>query len=148
MLRDFIAEDRDHFVRFAKTFYSSDATMYAVPEQNFHTTFDQIMQGSPFLRGMMFVCEGQPVGYALLSFTFSAEAGGMVVLLEEAYILPDFQGRGLGTELFRMVEREYAGKARRLRLEVTRSNTDAVRLYERMGFQPLDYIQMIKDLPE
>ena len=34
---------------------------------------------------------------------------------------------------------------RRFRLEVTRSNEKAVRLYERLGFTFLDYDQMILD---
>ena len=86
---------------------------------------------------------GRPAGYALLALTFSNEAGGDVVWLDEIYIRPEFQGKGLGNEFFDFFEKEFASAAR-LRLEVEADNDGAVRLYERRGFRPLEYRQFIK----
>jgi ribosomal protein S18 acetylase RimI-like enzyme len=86
-------------------------------------------------------------GYALLSFTWSTEAGGLCVLLEEVYVSPRCRGEGVGSALLRFVEGEYGGKASRFRLEVAPSNAPAIRLYERMGYMRLDYLQTVKDIP-
>lgn len=146
LFRDFTPQDRETFLDFCRTFYSGGAVLHAVPEENFSATFDTILAGSPYARGLMILCDGQTAGYALLSFTYSNEIGGLVVLLEEAFILPQFQGRGLGGQLLRFVEDEYRGRAGRLRLEVTAGNR-AANLYERTGYQKLNYTQMIKDAP-
>ena len=145
MIRDFSYDDRDDFIRLCKLFYTSDAVLHDVPEENFHRTFEQVMEGSPLVRGLMIEHEGAKAGFALLSFTYSNEVGGLVVLLEEAYILPEYQGCGLGSRFLDMVEEEYRDKAKRLRLEITGSNTRARKLYERKGYQALDYLSMTKD---
>ena len=41
--------------------------------------------------------------------------------------------------------REQYPDARRLRLEVNRENAGAARLYEKTGYQKLDYDQMVLD---
>ena len=46
------------------------------------------------------------------------------------------------THLF--AEKEFPD-VRRFRLEVTRCNERAISLYRRLGYEELDYIQMIKD---
>ena len=51
----------------------------------------------------------------------------------------------LGQRLFAFIEDAYRGKAARLRLEVEEDNVSARRLYERLGYQPLPYLQMIKE---
>ncbi|MDR0616949.1 MAG: GNAT family N-acetyltransferase [Synergistaceae bacterium] len=146
-IRDFVSGDRDEYMRMSDEFYSSEAVLHPITRDNLVSTFEQCLLGNPLLRGLMLEKDGAAAGYALLSFTWSNEAGGLCVLLEEAYIVPRFRGEGLGSALIRHVEKEYDGKARRFRLEVTQRNERAIRLYERMGFGRLDYAQMTKDIP-
>jgi ribosomal protein S18 acetylase RimI-like enzyme len=134
-------------MRMSKEFFSSDAVLYTVPPDNFSGTFEQCLLKNPLLRGLMLEKDGKTAGYALLSFTWSNEAGGLCVLLEEAYVLPPFRGEGIGSAFIRFTEKEYGGRARRFRLEVARSNERAIRLYERMGYKTLGYAQMTKDVP-
>ena len=56
---------------------------------------------------------------------------GDVLYLAQAYIIPEYQGRGIGTELIRKV---LAG-GRPVELWVMKLNTGAIRLYERLGFR-------------
>ena len=71
--------------------------------------------------------------------TFSTEAGGLVLWLDEVYIRPDFQGLGLGSELLEFLKgRE---DVKRIRLETEAENLGAQRLYRRHGFKPMEYLQ-------
>ena len=143
MLRPFNHRDRETFLKLAKEFYSSPACLHEVPVENFERTFIEILNDSPYTKGYIFEIDGNTAGYALLSFTYSNEAGGMVCLLEEAYVIPKYQNNGLGTELFKFVE-EHFPHVRRFRLEVTDVNERARALYQRLGYEELRYVQMIK----
>lgn len=144
---DFTQKDEDFFITSAKAFYSSPAVDHEVPIENFKKTFEICLNGNPFTRGIIFWVDEKPAGYALLSFTYSNEVAGLTVLLEEVYILPEYQGQGIASYFFKEIEEKYVklGNAKRLRLEVTASNINAAKLYERLGFEKLEYIQMIKD---
>ena len=58
--------------------------------------------------------------------------------------LPEYQGQGLGTEALRQLESYYPA-ATRFRLEVEPDNLSAARLYQRLGFEVLEYRQFVKD---
>lgn len=144
-IRDWLPEDRERYLELSRQFYQTDAVLHPAPEENFAATFAETMAGSPYIRGLALCRDGEMAGYALLSLTWSNEAGGLCVLLEEAYVVPEAQGQGLGGAFLDFVQQEYAGKARRLRLEVTPGNTRAAELYARKGYEPLDYLQMVHD---
>jgi ribosomal protein S18 acetylase RimI-like enzyme len=93
--------------------------------------------------GYILLDEGEPCGFALLSKTFSQEAGGVSVTLEEIYIEPGHRGKGIGTAFLSdlCANPDY----QRIRLEVEDDNLPAKRLYERMGFIELPYQQMVID---
>ena len=119
--------------------------MHTVPEDHFYKTFDLALTQPDLVRGVLFENDAEIVGYALLAFSYSNEAGGLVVWLEELYILEDARGHGLGTAFFRFLAKEY-GDACLLRLEVTPNNLHAIHLYEKLGFTPLRYLQMARDV--
>lgn len=144
MIRYLTPGDRETFVAMAEEFYHSTAVLHPVPRENFEETFRQIMEGSPYLTGLMLVKDGQDAGYALLAMTYSNEAGGLCCWVDELYLRPPFQGKGLGTELFGFLERELP-QVKRFRLEVTAVNQGAVRLYQRMGYEKMEYLQMVKE---
>ena len=141
--RDFTAADRAVFLRFCREFYSGDAVEHPIPQSYMEDTFEKIIEGSPYLRGILFVQADEPVGYCQLSFTYSNEAGGFVVLGEELYVCPEHQGQGIGKEFFRWLRNSYDGKATRYRLEVCEDNVRAIGLYRKEGFEVLPYGQMI-----
>ncbi|WAS84930.1 MULTISPECIES: GNAT family N-acetyltransferase [unclassified Corallococcus] len=73
--------------------------------------------------------EGVPVGRQWLVRT-AAE-----LLLVDVSLLPEHQGRGLGTQLLKAIQAEAALSRVPVRLHVTRDNP-ALRLYTRHGFTP------------
>ena len=143
-IREFVPGDWETYLKFSRDFYSGGAVLHPVDEGNFRATFDACVQNSPYTEGDIIQVEGRPAGYALVSTTWSNEVGGIAVLLEEIYIAPDHRGMKLGSGFFQWFMEKYF-YARRLRLEVNYENEGAIRLYERMGFQPLEYGQMVLD---
>lgn len=143
LIRNFETNDRQTILEMVDLFYNSPGVLHSIPVQNFADVFEEMCNGgSQRIRGLVVEIKGQIAGYSQLSFSYSTEAGGPVVLIEEVYIKPDFQGKGIGSALFQFIEREYHNKAARLRLEVAPDNKRASALYERLGFSVLPYHQM------
>ena len=148
MIREIRASDEALYLELVRQFYSSPAVDHPVDEANFHCTFKELMRSREYMEGFILERDGEPAGYALIAKSFSPEAGGPVVWIEEIYILPRFRSMGLGGEFFSFIHERYRGWARRFRLEVSAGNDGAARLYARLGYKPLPYGQMVLDLPE
>ena len=145
MIREMKPEDRATYLQMAHAFYNSEAVLHAVPEAVFVKSFEEMMKEGPYIRGYIIEDQGRPAGYMILSFTFSAEVGGLVVLVEEIYLDEGCRGKGLGSQALEFARQSFL-QAARLRLEVTEENQAAVRLYLRRGYKPLEYKQMVIDL--
>nr|DAI53012.1 MAG TPA: acetyltransferase domain containing protein [Inoviridae sp.] len=144
--REISLQDKELFVELMREFYHSPAVLHPVPDEYFCQTVDEALAGSPYVKAFILEQDGRTAGYGLLALTYSAEAGGLVVWLEELYIRDAFRGLGLGGGFIRFVEDAYKGKAARLRLEAEPDNTGAIRLYKRLGFEELPYKQLIKPM--
>lgn len=146
IIRDFQEKDLSAVLEMVKPFYTSPGVLHPIPVENFADVFEEMCNGGSFrLRGLLLEEDGIPAGYCLLAFSYSPEPGGKVVIIEELYISPEFRGQGFGHQVFDFLKKEYHGKSARLRLEVAPENTRAKALYEEMGFETLDYIQMINE---
>ena len=75
--------------------------------------------------------------------TFSQESGGMVTWIEELFLLKEYRGGGRGTEMVRFIETHFP--ASRFRLEAEPDNEKAIRLYKRLGYTELPYVQYVKE---
>ena len=95
------ADDRDAFLDMSREFYASDAVLHYVDPSFHEKAFAELLRSGTYLTCYIFTCGNQTAGYALLSKMFSREFGGMVVWIEEAYVRPAFQGRGVGGTFFR-----------------------------------------------
>lgn len=78
--------------------------------------------------------DGVPIGYLATSRDAFAP-DGPVLFLHKLYLLPGFQGRGLGARLLDHVLHSAVGAGcRRVRLNVNKSNARAIACYRRHGF--------------
>ena len=144
MIRALTENDRATWLELTGEFYSSPAVDHSIPEEFRNNCFNALMSDSPYADAVIIEQDGKIAGYALLAITFSQEAGGIAVWIEEAYIREEFRGKGLGHEIFNWVETKYPN-ASRYRLEVEEDNEKAIKLYSSLGYKRLNYGQMIKD---
>jgi len=147
-IRRFRPEERELYLEMADAFYHSPAVLHAVPVSHLERTFDEMMRSDVYADGLLMETEdGQPAGYMLLSKTYSQESGGYVVWVEELSVLEKYRGLGFGTQALEWVKENYAHFSR-IRLEVEHDNEKAIRLYSRLGFENLPYMQMVIDQKE
>jgi GNAT superfamily N-acetyltransferase len=90
-------------------------------------------------RGIVLMAQDpEPVGVAVLAFTWTLEHGGRVAWLDELFVIPEHRGRGIGRALLRRaldIARENGCRA--VDLEVDSGHAQAERLYQREGFASL-----------
>ena len=146
MIRKFVPEDREDYIRFSTEFYNSSAMDKPVPREHFEQGFDEMMRSDVYVQGYMLVCDGNNVGYCVTMKTYSVEAGGITIWIDELFVLEEYRAKGLGRELFKYIEDNGDKKLRRVRLEVELENGRAISLYKKMGFEPAPYDGMWKTI--
>lgn len=145
MVRPIRESDREFYIRSALDFFHSPVVLAPIPQSHIEKTFDLLIQGSPLTSAYILEKNGRRCGYALLAHTWSQEAGGEAIWIEEIYVLPEYRGLGLGKEFFAFLEQNFAATAKRFRMDVEKENEGAVRLYRSLGFEFFEYDQMKKD---
>lgn len=143
MFRKITENDRELYYSYVDKFYNSDVVNAPVPKINYEITFDEFMRSDEYVWCYIIECDKKPCGFAMLSRTFSQEAGGVSVTVEEIYVDEEYRNRGIGTKFFEFMKENIP--AARYRIEVESDNEKAKRLYERMGFEVLPYVQMVID---
>lgn len=145
MIRKLEEKDRQLYIEMAREFYHSDAVLHPVSDSHFEKTAAESLNGSRCAEIYILEYDSAPAGYALTARSFSQEAGGFVVWIEEIYIREPYRSKGLGREYFNYIEKEKDRDTVRIRLEVEEKNERAKSLYRQLGYEVLDYVQMIKD---
>lgn len=87
---------------------------------------------SPRFQVLLAENEGKAVGYALYFYTFSTYKGKPVLYLEDLYVQPAYQNKGLGTQLLKCLEKE-ASECCRMEWHVYDWNKSAIDYYLSQG---------------
>lgn len=145
-IRNIENKDCDCVFNMMREFYNSPAVICKASDETLLADIKACLSNSPYIEGFIFEAESETAGYAMLAKGFSTEAGGVCIQVEDIYLKPEFRGFGIGKEFFKFMENRYKGTAVRLRLEVEASNTRAIEVYKKSGYEELPYMQMIKEL--
>ena len=137
IFRKMKSEDVAAYVAMATDFYSSPAVLHSIPQKHIENTAGAVLAGTPFADIYIFEKNGEAVGYGLLAFTHSQEAGGTVCWLEEIYVMPSARSGGVGGAFIEFIKANVP--AARYRLEVEPDNGRVKSLYRRCGFEELGY---------
>lgn len=107
-----------------------------------------LLEGIPYGAVYIIGPTRAPIGYIVVTFSWSVEFGGMDSFVDEIYIRPAVRGRGIATEVLTELPKTLAEAGiKAIHLEVDRENEPAQRLYARARFKPrLNYVLMSKEL--
>ena len=137
-IRKITKEDKSIYTEMAKDFYSSPAVLENIPEGNITNSFELFLSGTHYGDAFIFEKDECILGYGVLAYTHSQEAGGKVVWIEEIYVKKEYRGKGIGSEFLEFVKNNIP--ARRYRLETEPENERAAALYRRHGFEHFEYV--------
>jgi GNAT superfamily N-acetyltransferase len=104
-------------------------------EQRRRKIFEEFVRDPTYGRAWLIVEGEKPVGYVVLTVSFSFEYRGCDAFIDELYIAEESRGRGIGRRTMEFVEgvaREMGVNA--MHLEVSPGNEAALELYRRAGY--------------
>ena len=86
-IREILPWDKPHFCRMVHAFYRLPAVAHAIPDDHAERTFDLLMHDTPYARCFVAAdAHDVPHAYCLCAITWSSEAGGLCVWLEELMV--------------------------------------------------------------
>ena len=129
------AKDTENVLEMMSVFYAS--------EEIFRNDIDNCVRDCPFLEGYIFSYNNSIAGYAMVAKSFSTEFGKPCIWIEDIFVKPEFQGRGIGTKFLSYIEQKYPNCI--FRLEVEKYNQCAINLYKKSGYEFLPYMEMKKE---
>jgi GNAT superfamily N-acetyltransferase len=104
------------------------------------------LMANPELGGVWLIeMQGDTAGYLCVTLCYSLEFDGRFALLDELYLEEAWRGQGIGAQAIAFaVEWSRARGLAAIRLEVEHTNSRAIELYRREGFQAHDRHLMTK----
>lgn len=87
-------------------------------------------------------CGGERVGFLHLG-----SRGGKADWLEDLFVLPQHQRKGIGSQAVRLAEGIVQGYSQSMYIEAAARNEGAIRLYKRLGYDCLNTVSVRKDFP-
>ena len=142
MIRPMAEGDKEAVLAMMRTFYTSPAVLSNGSEEIFNADIDNCVNDNPYLEGYIFEDGETILGYGMAAKSFSTEFGKRCIWIEDLYVLPPYRSSGLGRSFLQHIQQLYPGAL--FRLEAEQENEGAVRLYERMGFEVLPYMELKK----
>jgi ribosomal protein S18 acetylase RimI-like enzyme len=120
----------------------------ATDEPQISQTLAPLLDGSPFGCVYLIGPKVAPVGYVIMTFTWSVEFGGLIAIVDEFFIRENIRGRGMGGDVLSSLPRALADAGvTAIHLEVSKTNARARGLYERLGFaERQGYQTMVRTL--
>lgn len=142
IIREMRCADAERVIEMMRVFYASPAVLSNGSEEIFRSDVENCVSECPYLEGYIFDEDGEILGYAMAAKSFSTEFGKPCIWIEDLYVKPEYRGRGIGAAFFDYIEGKYRDCI--FRLEAERENVNAIHLYEKRGYEELDYLEMKK----
>ena len=97
---------------------------------------------------VLFADDPEPLGVAVLAYTWTLEHGGLVAWLDELYVIPQRRGEGSGWALLAAaIDLATRAGCSAIELEVDAAHRRSENLYRRAGFLPLARSRWSQRLP-
>jgi GNAT superfamily N-acetyltransferase len=133
--RAFTREDGSAFEEMSLSLYTDDPSTEGMTTEKIRRTFDLLVSRPDTGTIVIFECDGEIAGYALLIHFWSNEYGGCIEVIDELYVKSDWRGKGIASAFLEHLERNSEDDVKGFHLEVTPRNDRARALYFRHGFR-------------
>ncbi len=141
---EFRKENKEILLQMMKEFYQSEALEHHLSNQTITKILDDILSKKYNAKGYEFVLNEKIVGFGIVTFYYQTEISGMTLQFEDIFVREEFRNQGVAKDYIRFVMNNNK-EISRFRLEVVEDNLVAVKLYEKLGFEKLNYHQMVID---
>jgi ribosomal protein S18 acetylase RimI-like enzyme len=115
--------------------YRDDPDGKALTNEQIDSTFQRLATHPDFGKILVFDINNQIIGYSLLINFWSNEYGGIILVIDELYITPQYRSRGIGTHFISFLKENKFNDCIALELEVLPYNARALKLYKQIGFK-------------
>lgn len=135
--------DTETLVEFIREFHEEEHLPF--DDNSVRTMLAEMLNDDSLGRVWLIQDGSEPIGYIVLTFSYSLEFQGRDGLIDELYIRESHRGQGIGTSALKFVEGVCPSLGiQALHLEVDRKNTAAQSLYRQVGFEDHDRYLMTK----
>lgn len=115
-----------------------------ITDPNIRLTFEHLSNNPDSGRIVVFDDGGTLAGYAILINFWSNEFGGMITEIDELLVTREKRGKGIAGDFLNWLsENNHTGSVG-CALQVSKSNSGALKLYEKMGFVATGNLYMVK----
>jgi GNAT superfamily N-acetyltransferase len=144
-LREALPQDSNLLLEFMAGFNQEEGI--AFNREIYRARLDAAFHSPQLVKIWLAIAHSSPVGYAVLTFTFSFEFGGIQATIDEIYLCPAERHKGLGTSILELLEREAANSGvKTLWSDIPHEKPWLSTFYERAGFERYPYFSYRKQL--
>jgi ribosomal protein S18 acetylase RimI-like enzyme len=143
---DFQEKDETALRTLIKDLYTEDSECTAISEEKITKTICYLKDHPEMGKILLFRYTNTVIGYSVLIHFWSNEYGGLVVHIDELYVVKEYRNRNVATGFINYLADSHYKNAVALFLEVTLSNHNAYRLYKRLNFNEPERRFMIRML--
>lgn len=137
--------DIDHLLTFIQEYYAYDRHQFQ-PDR-VRVTLENLIHHPDWGRGWFICRQMQPIGYVILTLSYSLEYLGRDAFVDEIYIRASDRGQGIGRATFQFLEDVCRSlDVNALHLEVEHSNVNAQVVYRKLGFVDQERYLMTRHL--
>jgi ribosomal protein S18 acetylase RimI-like enzyme len=138
---------KDHatVLKLAVAYYRFDKIPYEL--RSLTKGLDTLLRNFSLGQAWLMECHKKPVGYAVLTYNFDLEYGGLEGMLTDLYVDKHYRNRGVGSLALYEIEdfcRERGIRA--IELQVLHRNQAAEAFYRKAGFRVLPRKVMLMDV--
>ena len=132
-----IVQDDPTIIELCLGLYREDPSPEPVDANNISRTLAMFRAEPARGKAVVLEVDGRVVGYSLLASFWSNELGGATCVIDELYVAPPFRSMGYSSALVAALRQGklWGERPIALCLEVTPSNSRALGLYKRLGFE-------------
>lgn len=125
--------------------YQDDPDNKFMTEEKIQLTFHTLEQHPDYGRVLVFEQKNRIIGYAILINFWSNEYGGILLIIDELFVVPAFRNQGIGSAFIKHLIAIRHSNFVALKLEVLPYNDRALKLYESLGFKQADRYHLVYD---